>query len=51
MCIWGTGKQTFDDELGEGNEAEDICREHSVDVLVLYIANAVDAMGAAGVVD
>jgi len=43
-------RQTFDEELGEGYEAENVRREHSVDVLILYIANAIDAVGATGVV-
>ena len=45
------GRQTFYEELGEGNETEDVRREHSVDVAVLYIANAVDAVRAASVID
>lgn len=45
------GRQTFDEELSEGNEAENIRRKHCVDVLILYIANDVGAVGAAGVVD
>jgi hypothetical protein len=45
-----SGRQTFHEELGEGNEAEDVYREHSVNVPVLYIANFIDAVGAAGVV-
>jgi hypothetical protein len=44
-------RQTFDKELGEGYEAENVRREHSVDVLILYTANPIDAVGAAGVVD
>ena len=45
------GRQTFYEELGEGNETEDVRREHSVDVAVLNIANAVDAVRAASVID
>lgn len=45
------GRQTFDEELSEGNEAENIRRKHCVDVLILYIANDVGAVGAAGVVN
>lgn len=44
-------RQTFDEELSEGNEAEDIRRKHSVDVLILYIADDVGAVGAASVVN
>jgi hypothetical protein len=46
-----TDGQTFDEELGEGNETEDVRREHGIDVLVLDIADAIDAMGTTGVVD
>lgn len=49
-CAAG-GRQTFDEELSEGNEAENIRRKHCVDVLILYIANDVGAVGAAGVVN
>lgn len=45
------GRQTFDEKLSEGNEAENISRKHCVDVLILYIANDVGAVGAAGVVN
>ena len=51
MCGAVSGRQTFDEELNEGNEAEDIRRKHSVDVLILYIADDVGAMGAASVID
>jgi hypothetical protein len=51
MCGAVSGRQTFDQELSEGNEAEDIRRKHCVDVLILYIADDVGAMGAAGVVN
>lgn len=44
-------RQTFDEELSEGNEAKDIRRKHSVDVLILYIANDVGTVGAASVVN
>jgi hypothetical protein len=43
--------RTFHEELGEGNETEDVRSEHCVDVLVLDITDAVDAMSAASVVD
>lgn len=46
----GEGR-TFHEELGEGNETEDVRSEHCVDVLVLDITDAVDAMSAASVVD
>lgn len=51
MCGAVSGRQTFDEELSEGNEAEDIRRKHCVDVLILYIADDVGAVGAAGVVN
>jgi hypothetical protein len=44
-------RQTFDKELSDGNEAEDIRREHSVDVLILYVADDVGTVGAASVVN
>ena len=50
-CDAVNGRQTFDEELSEGNEAKDIRRKHGVDVLILYIADDVDAVGAAGVVN
>jgi hypothetical protein len=50
MCGAVSGRQTFDEELSEGNEAEDIRRKHCVDVLILYMADDVGAVGAAGVV-
>jgi hypothetical protein len=49
--VWVSGRQTFDEELSERNEAEDIRRKHSIDVLILYIADDVGAVGAAGVVN
>jgi hypothetical protein len=51
MCGAVSGRQTFDEELSEGNEAEDIRRKHSVDVLILYIADDIGAVRAAGVVN
>lgn len=45
------GRQTFDEELSEGNKANDIRRKHSVDVLILYIADGVGAVGATSVVN
>jgi hypothetical protein len=51
MCGAGSGRQTFDEELREGNEAEDIRRKHCVDVLILYMADGGNAEGAAGVVN
>ena len=50
MCGAVCGRQTFDEELSEGNEPEDIRRKHCVDVLILYIADDVGAVGTAGVV-
>ena len=51
MCGAVSGRQTFDEELSEGNEAKDIRRKHGVDVFILYIADDVGAVGAAGVVN
>ena len=50
-CGAVSGRQTFDEELSEGYEAEDIRRKHGADVLILYIADDVGAVGAAGVVN
>jgi hypothetical protein len=44
-------RQTFHEELGDGNETKDVRCEHSVDVALLYISNAVGAVRAASVVD
>jgi len=56
--VWGyregkvrEGGRTFHEELGEGNEAEDVRIEHCINVLVLDITDAVSAMGAASIVD
>ena len=51
MCGAVSSRQTFDEELSAGNEAEDIRRKHCVDVLILYITDNVGAVGAAGVVN
>lgn len=46
-----SGRQTFDEELSDGNEAKDIRRKHGADVLILYIADDVGAVGATSVVN
>ena len=51
MCGAVSGRQTFDEELSERNETEDIRRKHCVDILILYIANDVGTVRAAGVVN
>ena len=52
MCGAVSGEtDDYDEELSEGNKAEDIRRKHCLDVLILYIADDVGAVGTAGVVN